>query len=158
MSLVGGILPRSDLRMPHLGTGWVVRARVPLRDQPPADRFGDRLRAVDHSEFHADRPHVLIGAVLGDTHDLADFPIVFPFGRPLQSLALARRETHELARRRFLLERDRARYRIARDECQHCACVRLNTLDFIRDLDRARNPEDVSAQVLRHVAPFGAEA
>ncbi len=32
-----------------------------------------------------------------------------------------------------------------------------HTLDFIRDLDRARNLEDVSAQVLRHVAPFGAE-
>ena len=69
----------------------------------------------------------------------------------------SRSRAHELARRRFLLERDRARYRIARDECQHCACVRLNTLDFIRDLDRARNLEDVSAQVLRHVAPFGAE-
>lgn len=32
-----------------------------------------------------------------------------------------------------------------------------HTLDFIRDLDRARNLEDVSGQVLRHVAPFGAE-
>ena len=32
-----------------------------------------------------------------------------------------------------------------------------HTLDFIRDLDRARNLEDVSEQVLRHVAPFGAE-
>jgi LuxR family quorum sensing-dependent transcriptional regulator len=32
-----------------------------------------------------------------------------------------------------------------------------NTLAFIRDLDRARNLEDVSVQVLRHVAPFGAE-
>ena len=32
-----------------------------------------------------------------------------------------------------------------------------HTLSFIRDLDRARNLEDVSAQVLRHVAPFGAE-
>jgi LuxR family transcriptional regulator, quorum-sensing system regulator BjaR1 len=32
-----------------------------------------------------------------------------------------------------------------------------HTLDFIRDLDRARNLDDVSAQVLRYVAPFGAE-
>jgi LuxR family quorum sensing-dependent transcriptional regulator len=32
-----------------------------------------------------------------------------------------------------------------------------HTLAFIRDLDRARNLEDVSAQVLRHAAPFGAE-
>ena len=32
-----------------------------------------------------------------------------------------------------------------------------HTLDFIRDLDRARNVEDISAQVLRHIAPFGAE-
>ncbi len=32
-----------------------------------------------------------------------------------------------------------------------------HTLDFIRDLDRARNLEDVSEQVLRHVAPFGVE-
>jgi LuxR family transcriptional regulator, quorum-sensing system regulator BjaR1 len=32
-----------------------------------------------------------------------------------------------------------------------------NTLAFIRDLDRARNLEDVSAQVMRHVAPFGVE-
>jgi hypothetical protein len=35
--------------------GWVreeiVRARVPLRDQAAADSFGDRLRAVDHSEL-----------------------------------------------------------------------------------------------------------
>jgi LuxR family transcriptional regulator, quorum-sensing system regulator BjaR1 len=32
-----------------------------------------------------------------------------------------------------------------------------HTLAFIRDLDRARNLDDVSAQVLRHAAPFGAE-
>ena len=32
-----------------------------------------------------------------------------------------------------------------------------HTLAFIRDLDRARNLEDVSAQVMRHVAPFGVE-
>jgi LuxR family quorum sensing-dependent transcriptional regulator len=32
-----------------------------------------------------------------------------------------------------------------------------HTLAFIRDLDRARNLDDVAAQVLRHVAPFGAE-
>lgn len=32
-----------------------------------------------------------------------------------------------------------------------------NTLAFIRDLDRARNLEDVSAQVMRYVAPFGVE-
>ncbi|HEX3496066.1 MAG TPA: LuxR family transcriptional regulator [Methylocella sp.] len=32
-----------------------------------------------------------------------------------------------------------------------------HTVAFIRDLDRARNFEDVSAQVLRHVAPFGVE-
>jgi LuxR family quorum sensing-dependent transcriptional regulator len=32
-----------------------------------------------------------------------------------------------------------------------------HTLDLIRDLDRARNLPDVAAQVLRHVAPFGAE-
>jgi LuxR family quorum sensing-dependent transcriptional regulator len=32
-----------------------------------------------------------------------------------------------------------------------------HTLDFIRGLDRARNLADVSAQVLRHVAPFGVE-
>ena len=32
-----------------------------------------------------------------------------------------------------------------------------HTLAFIRDLDRARNLADVSDQVLRHVAPFGAE-
>ena len=32
-----------------------------------------------------------------------------------------------------------------------------HTHAFIRDLDRARNLEDVSAQVLRHAAPFGAE-
>jgi LuxR family quorum sensing-dependent transcriptional regulator len=32
-----------------------------------------------------------------------------------------------------------------------------HTLEFIRNLDRARNLGDVSAQVLRHVAPFGAE-
>jgi LuxR family quorum sensing-dependent transcriptional regulator len=30
-----------------------------------------------------------------------------------------------------------------------------HTLAFIRDLDRARNLDDVSAQVLRHVEPFG---
>ena len=65
MSLAPGIPPRSDLRMPDPRGVWVVRTRVPLRDQPPADRFGDRLRAVDHSEFHADRSHKLIRAVLG---------------------------------------------------------------------------------------------
>jgi LuxR family quorum sensing-dependent transcriptional regulator len=32
-----------------------------------------------------------------------------------------------------------------------------HTLAFIRDLDRARNLEDVSAQVMRYVAPFGVE-
>ena len=32
-----------------------------------------------------------------------------------------------------------------------------HTLAFIRDLDRARNLEDVAAQVMRHVAPFGVE-
>jgi LuxR family transcriptional regulator, quorum-sensing system regulator BjaR1 len=32
-----------------------------------------------------------------------------------------------------------------------------HTHAFIRDLDRTRNLADVSAQVLRHVAPFGAE-
>ena len=32
-----------------------------------------------------------------------------------------------------------------------------HTLAFIRDLDRARNLEDVSAQVMRYVAPFGIE-
>jgi LuxR family quorum sensing-dependent transcriptional regulator len=31
------------------------------------------------------------------------------------------------------------------------------TVRFVHDLDRARNMGDVSAQVLRHVAPFGAE-
>jgi LuxR family quorum sensing-dependent transcriptional regulator len=31
------------------------------------------------------------------------------------------------------------------------------TLAFIRDLDRARNLDDVSDQVMRHVAPFGVE-
>jgi LuxR family quorum sensing-dependent transcriptional regulator len=31
-----------------------------------------------------------------------------------------------------------------------------HTLAFIRDLDRARNLADISAQVMRHVAPFGA--
>jgi hypothetical protein len=76
--------------MPDPGRVWVVRARVPLRDQPPVDRFGDRLRAVDHSEFHADRSHKLIRAVLGNIRDLADFPIVFAFRCPLQSLALPR--------------------------------------------------------------------
>jgi LuxR family transcriptional regulator, quorum-sensing system regulator BjaR1 len=30
-----------------------------------------------------------------------------------------------------------------------------HTLSFIRDLDRARNLEDVSAQVMRHLDPFG---
>jgi len=30
-----------------------------------------------------------------------------------------------------------------------------NTLSFIRDLDRARNLDDVASQVMRHVAPFG---
>ena len=29
----------------------IVRARVPLRDQPPPYSFGDRLRAVDRFEF-----------------------------------------------------------------------------------------------------------
>jgi LuxR family quorum sensing-dependent transcriptional regulator len=32
-----------------------------------------------------------------------------------------------------------------------------HTLDFIRDLDRARNLDAVADQVLRHVAPFGVE-
>jgi hypothetical protein len=32
-----------------------------------------------------------------------------------------------------------------------------HTLAFIRDLDRARNLTDVSAQVLRHIEPFGVE-
>jgi LuxR family transcriptional regulator, quorum-sensing system regulator BjaR1 len=32
-----------------------------------------------------------------------------------------------------------------------------HTLAFIRDLDRARNLDDVADQVLRHVAPFGVE-
>jgi LuxR family transcriptional regulator, quorum-sensing system regulator BjaR1 len=32
-----------------------------------------------------------------------------------------------------------------------------HTLAFIRDLDRARNLADITAQVLRHIAPFGAE-
>jgi LuxR family transcriptional regulator, quorum-sensing system regulator BjaR1 len=42
---------------------------------------------------------------------------------------------------------------------QPCANRRSldRTLDLIRDLDRARNLPDVAAQVLRHVAPFGAE-
>ncbi|MGH6835560.1 MAG: autoinducer binding domain-containing protein [Methylocella sp.] len=31
------------------------------------------------------------------------------------------------------------------------------TLAFIRDLDRARNLDDVSTRVMRHIAPFGAE-
>jgi LuxR family transcriptional regulator, quorum-sensing system regulator BjaR1 len=32
-----------------------------------------------------------------------------------------------------------------------------HTLAFIRDLDRARNLADISAQVLRHIQPFGVE-
>jgi LuxR family transcriptional regulator, quorum-sensing system regulator BjaR1 len=32
-----------------------------------------------------------------------------------------------------------------------------HTVRFVHDLDRARNLGDISAQVLRHVAPFGAE-
>lgn len=32
-----------------------------------------------------------------------------------------------------------------------------HTLAFIRDLDRARNLDDISTQVLRHIQPFGVE-
>jgi len=44
----------------------IVRARVPLRDQPPADRFGDRLRAVDRSERRAHRPQSLAAPCGGE--------------------------------------------------------------------------------------------
>jgi hypothetical protein len=52
---------------------------------------------------------VLISAVLGNIHDLADFPIVFSFDRPLQNLALGRREDRRLVGEIFLLARSRAR-------------------------------------------------
>lgn len=32
-----------------------------------------------------------------------------------------------------------------------------NTIRFVHDLDRARNLEDISTQVMRHLSQFGAE-
>jgi hypothetical protein len=52
---------------------------------------------------------VLIGTVLGNIHDLADFPFVFSFHCRLQSLALGRREDRRFAGEIFLLARSRAR-------------------------------------------------
>jgi LuxR family transcriptional regulator, quorum-sensing system regulator BjaR1 len=52
--------------------------------------------------------------------------------------------------RRGLLSEDVVQRRAFRHSLDH-------TLAFIRDLDRARNLEDVSAQVMRYVAPFGIE-
>jgi hypothetical protein len=70
--------------------------RRTLCDQSPADRFSYGLRTVDRSELRAHRPHVLIGAVLGNLHDLTDFPIVF-FLRPPIAKLRARAEKGEWA-------------------------------------------------------------
>src|ERR1700724_1339355 len=113
--------------MPHLRRAWVVRVRVPLRDQPPANRFGDRLRAVDRSELRADRPQMFVRPMFGNIHNLANFPIAFSLSRPLQSLALAWGQGDVLAfGRRFLLQRNRAPYGAARDKCQYAAFFRFD--------------------------------
>jgi LuxR family quorum sensing-dependent transcriptional regulator len=57
---------------------------------------------------------------------------------------------HDLGERSFLSVRSAVRPNAARNSLDH-------TIRFIHDLDRARNAEDITSQLLRHLGQIGAE-